>query len=340
MRRLAAATGGVAGRLGVPPTAAATTPGALTRMPRSPSTVRRPGGSATACVRGVVLRDSAEYTSVVAPPTSTTSSVPAVRVGGQQLDAGQHRVRGGGRAPATANRGPRDSLLPPITWRRNTSRIAARAGPGSSTPMRGQHVARRDDRTPAPAAGRGGVARVGVAGEHHRHRQPGRGEPGRVVQQHLPVAAVGAADQQHHIRAGGAQCGTSGGVEPAGRHVHDLAPADSADPVPGLGGDQPLVADDGQPQAAAGRRAGQHLAPAVAGRPSRRRPRPAPPGGVVRAGRRRAPHRPPTPATPFVHVEPTSRQEAIVNSTVAFGSAPAAESPPLLRMPSSECRRP
>ncbi len=35
------------------------------------------------------------------------------------------------------NRGPCDSRFPPITWRRNTSRMAARAGPGSRTPMRG-----------------------------------------------------------------------------------------------------------------------------------------------------------------------------------------------------------
>ena len=73
----------------------------------------------------------------------------------------------------------------------------------------GQHVAAVATAvTPRPVSGpHRVVAAVGVAGHHHRHPQPGRGQPPGVVRQHLGVAAVGAADQQHHVRAGGPQRG-------------------------------------------------------------------------------------------------------------------------------------
>ena len=74
-----------------------------------------------------------------------------------------------------ANRGPRDSRLPPMTWRRNTSRIAARAGAGVEHADARQHVAGRGRparRAPASSPV-SRVAHVGVAGQHHRHPPAG-----------------------------------------------------------------------------------------------------------------------------------------------------------------------
>ena len=110
------------------------------------------------------------------PPTRS-----ARRAGvGQQLHPGQHRVRGGRPRPATANRGPRDSRLPPITCRRNTSRIAARAGSGSSSPIRGSTLAVAVTGTPRSGSSRRHlVAGLDVAGHHDRHPQPRAGQPAR-----------------------------------------------------------------------------------------------------------------------------------------------------------------
>ena len=80
----------------------------------------------------------------------------------------------------------------------------------------------------------------------------------RVVQQHLGVAAVGTPDEQDDVRAARVQGRHAGGVERARRHVDDPGAGGKAHPVAGLRGDRTLVADDGQPQAAAGARAGEH----------------------------------------------------------------------------------
>ena len=183
-----------------------------------------------------------------------------------------------GVAPRTseANRGPRDSRLPPMTWRRNTSRIAARAGPGFSTPMRGSTLSVATAGTPAAGQRRPPPRR---GRRRCRRRTTGTrsravGEPGRVVPQHVRVAAVGAADEQHHVGPVRSQRGDAGPVEPAGGDVHDPRAGRQADPVPGLGRHQRLVPDHGEPQPAAGRRADVrlgHVRPGLADGPLDRR---------------------------------------------------------------------
>ena len=85
-----------------------------------------------------------EWTSVVAPPTSTTTTSPATSA--RQLDAGEHDVRGG----ATDHRGEvgaRAQALAPMTWARNISRMAARGRLGCQDAdpwddVVGEHVGR------------------------------------------------------------------------------------------------------------------------------------------------------------------------------------------------------
>ena len=98
--------------------------------------------------------------------------------------------------------------MPPITCRRNTSRIAARAPSGLEHADPRQHVRRDGDaygrRRSSTATALG--ARLDVAGDDDRRAAAGRSPSRRgVVQQHLGVPAVGAADEQHDVGPGGAQ---------------------------------------------------------------------------------------------------------------------------------------
>jgi len=86
-----------------------------------------------------------------------------------------------------------------------------------------------------------------------------------VVLEHLGVAAVGAADQQHDVGPALAQGVERGVREAVVTDVHDLAAARQRDPPTRLGGHQLLVADDRDPQATARRRARQHLRTGRAG---------------------------------------------------------------------------
>ena len=105
-------------------------------------------------------------------------------------------------APSPRTRGDPDRCLPPITCRMNTSRIAAR-GPAAGRARRSRGstlaVAARPSRRAASSTAVTCVARVRVAGDDDRDTQGRARERGRVVQQHLGVAAVRAADQQHHV---------------------------------------------------------------------------------------------------------------------------------------------
>ena len=79
------------------------------------------------------------------------------------------------------------------------------------------------------------------------------------MQQHFRVAAVGAADEQHDVGPAARSAATSARGQRPGGDVDDLGAGRQADPVPGLGRHLALVADDGEPQPAAGAGAGQHL---------------------------------------------------------------------------------
>ena len=179
-----------------------------------------------------------------------------------------------------------DRCLPPITWDRNISRIAARAESGR------EHA--------DPRAPRCRRATYGV----RRRQQPRR--PRRCAST-LPATTTGPAQPAGHERRARRQraprrcrrrCRRSAAPRPArsraaraGRRrrqaaagdVHHPAAAGQRDPAAGLGGDQLLVADHRDPQPAAGARAGQHLGV----RGPRVLPRPARPGTRrTRRGRR------------------------------------------------------
>ena len=215
-------------------------PGALHRHPRSPSTVRArhsvPGDVPARPGSRSASGSSAEYTSVVAPPTSTTSSAGAGAVG-EQLHPGRAPRPGWRPAPAT-----RTAARGTAACRRSRGAGTPRGSPPAPGPGRARRCAAarcRSTVTGTPAAGQQrGQPRRG----RRRCRPPppapasrARGQPARVVQQHVGVAAVGAADQQHHVRSGRAQRRRRrrASSRPAATCT-TRAPADSADPVPGL----------------------------------------------------------------------------------------------------------
>ena len=70
--------------------------------------------------------------------------------------------------------------------------------------------------------------------------------------QHLGVAPVGAADDQHNVGSRVDERGHGGDVEPTGSDVDDSSASREPDAVAGLGRDGALVSDDGEPQPAAG----------------------------------------------------------------------------------------
>ena len=72
----------------------------------------------------------------------------------------------------------------------------------------------------------------------------------RVGPQHRRLTAVRAADQQDDVRRRPAQRGQRRVVEHAGRDVDDPRAGRQRRPVAGLGADELLVADDGQPEPA------------------------------------------------------------------------------------------
>ena len=148
-----------------------------------------------------------------------------------------------------------------------------RAGHHLAAP-RGDVVAGQHGAPGRPQQRLGVRAGRGVAGQQHRVADPGPGQPPGVVQQAGRVVAVGPAEQQHHPGPGAAQQPHVRGLQRAGVHVHHVRPRRAGHPVPGLGAGQPLGADHGQPQPAAGRRAGQQLrlAGRAAGRGRRDRP--------------------------------------------------------------------
>ena len=137
-------------------TPSATVVTALQRIPRSPSTVRVTGTLATTWRASPASSGSistTECTSVVAPPMSTTTTSPApARSSSRPCASSSTAVSTtSGVAPRTiavkSARG--DRCLPPMTWRRNISRMAARAESGASTPIFGTTLSARTYGVPA-----------------------------------------------------------------------------------------------------------------------------------------------------------------------------------------------
>ena len=100
---------------------------ALHRMPRSPSTVRVTRVGATTWRASPTSSGSSsttECTSVVAPPTSTTATSPVTSASSSTPVS---TTSGVGPVTIRVNASDADRCLPPITCRRNASRIAPRA---------------------------------------------------------------------------------------------------------------------------------------------------------------------------------------------------------------------
>ena len=178
---------------------------------------------------------------------------------GEHLDPGEHEV---GRGAAHHRREVRAGAQVLATDHVGQEHLADRgpcgaggehADPGDD--VVGEHV-RRGRRGQEP---RDVLPGVDVAGHHDRRRPARPGQHPCPGQQRLGVAAVGASDQQHHVGPAGEQSRQRVGVGGQGDHVHHLAAARQRDPASGLGRDQLLVADHGDPEPAAGRRARQHL---------------------------------------------------------------------------------
>ena len=237
-------------------------------MPRSPSTVRVTGVVATTSRERFASSGSSsttECTSVVAPPTSTTTTSPTPgrsrRASRQQLDAGEHDV---GRR-AGDHRGEVGALAEVLAADHVGQEHRADRGTGGVRGEHadaGHHVVGDDVRVVLQCLFYLGPG-VHVAGDDDG-AGPAAGDdaPGR-IDDHLGVAAVGPARQQHHVRPGRVpQAAPERCVRHTTRCGDDLdhaAAAGERDPAAGLGGDQLLVADHGDPQATSGAGAGEHL---------------------------------------------------------------------------------
>ena len=144
-----------------------------------------------------------------------------------------------------------------MTCSRNTARMAARADSGASRPMSGSTLsARVTGRPPSrrTAATSSRTAALPASTTGTDRSAPASG--GRVVPEHRGLAAVGPADQQDDVGRHLGQHRERVVVQPAGGDVHDPRPGGERGPMAGLGADQLLVADDGEPQPAPGAGAG------------------------------------------------------------------------------------
>ena len=186
----------------------------------------------------------------------TRARVLLVEAAGEQLDTGEHHV-GGGAPDHRGEVGPRAEVLAADHVRPGTSRGSPRGRTsGASTPIRGTTLSASTCGTPpriAATSSRTSTLPATTTGP----RQPPATSARAASEQHLGVAAVGPPGQQHHVRparAPGRGRGVPDPTRPArgGDDVDDLAAAGQRDPAAGLGGDQLLVADHGDAQAAAG----------------------------------------------------------------------------------------
>ena len=157
--------------------------------------------------------------------------------------------------PSPPKAGSRDSPLPPITWRRKAARMAARADSGAMTPICGSTlsastIGRPVAREQRAASSRASTLPATTTGTAWSPWPPMATLARRAAlcSKHICVAAVGAADQEHHVGPGRAHRGDVGRRQLTGGDVDDLGPGREPDPVTGLGGDRALVADDGEAQ--------------------------------------------------------------------------------------------
>ena len=128
-----------------------------------------------------------------------------------------------------AKAGSRDSPLPPMTWRRKAARIAARAGLGRddadlrAARCRRATVGRPVAASSAAASSRASTLPATTTGTACAVTADRPWRAGRRCAAALRVAAVGAADEQHDVRAGCAQVARRPAVDSSpGGDVDDL----------------------------------------------------------------------------------------------------------------------
>ena len=261
--------GGVdAGRRARP---ASTVDGADQRMPRSPSTVRvhRVIATTSRAQAGVlrVERRPREWTSVVAPPTSTTTTSPAPGRSSSRPRASSSTPVSttSGVAPRTiaVKSAPRDEVLAadhvgeehladrgPGAVRARARRSAARTLSASTCGTPAPRIAATSSRASTLPATTTGPVQPAVDQRRGAARRSTSALPPSVP----PISSTtSGAVRRERARSGVAR------QRRRPTTCDDLAAAGQRDPAAGLGGDQLLVADDGDPQPAAGAGAGQHL---------------------------------------------------------------------------------
>jgi hypothetical protein len=201
-----------------------------------------------------------EWTSVVAPPMSTTATSPC-RVA--RPSTPRSTTSAGGGADQPGERGVAGQVLAPDHPAPGTSRGSRRGRrPGEDTDLgddvAGEHVRHLP---PPPAAPPPPLARRCC-----RRRRPAGAT---VLRQHGggPVEHRGGCRRRYR-RAVSTTSGRSGpqGLQRCRRqaaadHGDDATAAGQGDPAAGLGGDQFLIAHHGDPQAPAGARTPEHLGP-------------------------------------------------------------------------------
>ena len=152
----------------------------------------------------------------------------------------------------------RDRPLPPMTCLMKTSRIASRAGTGSSRPISGSTLAVAVTGTPAAARAAATSSRASTfpASTTGTVRRRAAMTPALC----LKISALPPSVPPTSSTTSGRAASSASQVvvaHRAGRDVHDAGPGRQTHPVAGLGRHDPFVADDREPEPAAGTGAGQ-----------------------------------------------------------------------------------
>ena len=240
------------------------------RRPRLPNASRDPpapmrvtgrlGRPVAVMYAGLSSTAIAEWTSVVAPPTSTTTTpvrFVLVLPGRQQPHGVEHRLgrrladhRGEVRRAAQPL--PADDVIDEQVVDRLPCRLDVE-------PVdRRQDVVDDVDGPPGSPEDSGDRRRdVGVAGDDDELEGVDGSDGGGVVEHLLALAAVRAAAEQQHLRARRGDPGSVGVVEIAGDDDLDLRPGVERGLSPGVGGQHVDEADGGHPQPTTGARRGE-----------------------------------------------------------------------------------
>ena len=145
-----------------------------------------------------------------------------------------------------------------MTWPMNTSRIASRAGIGSSRPISGSTFAVAVTGTPADVSSASTSSRASTLPATTTGTTSRRAANAAALCRRISLLPPSVPPTSSTTSGRAAEQRAEGrAVQRAGRDVLDPRAGRETDAVPCLGGDQLLVADHGKAQPAAGRRAGE-----------------------------------------------------------------------------------